>query len=165
MRSTPSSVFQVRELRSQLQDSDIVRLSREALIEKDELWDFDEFEIRNTCIMIRAQTDRTFINLFLIYRDEVCVGYMLATCYPSTHSKRLVGEQKVWYVTKTARGSRAALLLLKAYEDWAVLQGASKLFTGSTNKSLAARTSSFLNKLGYVPVGLIMCKEIPNGHV
>lgn len=65
----------------------------------------------------------------------------------------------LWFFVKPQkRGSRAALLLFRAFEDWAFGKGAQEICPGTTTRVDPERTASFLKRLGYSEVGQLFKK-------
>lgn len=152
--------FKVSELRTADQDDDIIRMAKEFANDVD----LDEYihvpTIKESMIMCRADMKRDGVNCFISYKGEEAVGFLVGVCSKAFHRPGVVAEQKLWYVTPPYRGSRAALSLMQAYENWALLNGATQIFTGTANRRYSEPTSRLLEKLGYARVGNVHVKEI-----
>lgn len=120
----------------------------------------DEDTILETCVGIRMDMERNNLNTFIAYMDGEPVGFIVGVTTKALHRKGVVAEQKLWYVEQSARGSLAAKALIRAYEEWARLNGATQLYTGTAVRQLSERTSKLLEKLGYARVGALHVKEI-----
>lgn len=120
----------------------------------------DDDALLMTCIGIRLDVERNNLNAFIAYIDGEPVGFIVGVTTKALHRKGVVAEQKLWYVEQSARGSLAAKALIRAYEDWARLNGATQLYTGTAIRQLSERTSKLLEKLGYARVGALHVKEI-----
>lgn len=156
-------MYTVEELRLAEQDDEIVLLGRHNAEDTDLTADFDEGILRASCLSMRRDVYRTNWNCFIAYKRDEPVGYILATCSPSLYSKRIVASLELFFVMPKLRGTRVTLMLVEAYERWALSNGASRLFTGTVNKRYAEKTSHMLEKLGYMRVGALHAKEIPIG--
>lgn len=141
-------------------DVGILKLAHEFIkdIDLDEQMDPDVVCL--TCINVRNDMDRQYLNMFIAYADDAPVGFLVGSTTPALHRKGIVAEQKLWYVTENARGTPAAKLLIREFERWAKLNGATQIFTGTANKRYAERTSQLLEQLGYARVGSLHVMEI-----
>lgn len=150
----------VTEVLTPQHDVDILKLSYQFIndIDLDEHMDPDAVTL--TCINVRQDVVRDQLNMFIAYIDDEPVGFLLGSSTPALHRKGVVAEQKLWYVTETARGTPAAKLLIREFERWAKLNGATQIFTGTANKRYAERTSLLLEQLGYARVGSLHVMEI-----
>lgn len=150
----------VSEVLTPRDDVSILKLSSE-LVKDVELHEhYDPDYVTATCIMIRKDVDRDHLNMFVAYIGDEPVGFLLGSTYNALHRQGVVAEQKLWYVTENARGTPAAKLLIRAFERWAKLNGATQIFTGTANKRYAERTSQLLEQLGYARVGSLHVMEI-----
>lgn len=120
----------------------------------------DDEVILETCVRIRQDFERNYLNTFIAYMNGEPIGFIVGVTMPALHRKGVVAEQKLWYVEQSARGSLAAKALIRAYEQWARLNGATQLYTGTAVRQLSERTSKLLEKLGYARVGALHVKEI-----
>jgi GNAT superfamily N-acetyltransferase len=159
-RLESSTVYVVRELRTPAQDDEIINLGVEFTNDVD-LTDYVEPNIvRLHCVKLRLDTERAWMNCWIAYRKEKAVGFLVGVCFPTWYNKRIVAEQKLWFVSKEHRGSKAAYLLIKAFENWARLNGATQIYTGTANQRYAEQTKYVLEKLGYRHVGSLHVKEV-----
>lgn len=120
----------------------------------------DADTVIKSCIMIRQDHDRKNYNMFIAYDGETPIGFMVGVTSNAFHRPAIVAEQKLWYVSQSARGGIAAKKLIDAYEQWARINGATQIFTGTANKRYAERTSKLLERLGYARCGALHVKEI-----
>lgn len=74
------------------------------------------------------------------------------------HDSRFAYD-RLLFVSPTARGSVAARMLIKAFEEWAHESGATRILLGITTGVHTERTEKFYNKLGYSTVGVLTMKE------
>lgn len=154
------SHFRVEELTRSEQDLQIYHMAEDFVntVALDESIDFDTFIL--SCARIRADVDRKYVNAFICYLDGEPVGFLVGVASPCFHRQGIVAEQKLWYVKPKRRATYAAVHLVRAYERWARINGATQIFTGTANKLLSERTSKLLEKLGYARVGYVHVKEI-----
>lgn len=152
--------IRIEELTRAEQDDEIYRLACmfAADVDLDEY--IDEETIRMSCIRCRADMDRNNVNCFIAYDGDYAVGFLVSVASQAFHRQGIVAEQKLWYVEPSRRGTIAARKLLKAYDSWAKLLGATQIYTGTANERYAERTSKLLQHLGYRRVGSIHVKEI-----
>ncbi len=150
----------VEEIRTPDQDFHILELSEGMKNDMDLDEHYDVDAVLMTCIRIRTDVDRKHVNMFIAYDEGKPIGFLLGVTSQAFHRQGIVAEQKLWYVKPIKRHSLAALCLLKAYESWARLNGATQIFTGTANKRYAERTSKFFEQTGYARVGSLHVKEI-----
>lgn len=141
-------------------DVAILKLAIEFCNDVDLNEEYDADEIVKSAIAIRNDITRAHVNIFIAYAGEEPVGFLLGSTNKALHRKGVVAEQKLWYVTENARGTPAAKLLIRAFEHWARLNGATQIFTGTANRRYAERTSQLLEQLGYARVGSLHVMEI-----
>lgn len=154
------SKIEIRELQSSEQDFHMLELAQEMVAESELNESIDVDEVLLSCIQIRADIERKGVNVFIAYDEGKPIGYILGVTSKAFHRKGIVAEMKLMYIKPVKRGSLTALLLLKAYERWAILNGATQIFTGTVNKQHAERTSKFFEQTGYARVGSLHVKEI-----
>lgn len=146
-----------------LTDADIVgilKLATEFANDIDLNEHIDPDVVTRSAINVKNDIERNYINVFIAYADNEPVGLLLGSTLPAIHRQGVVAEQKLWYVTENARGTPAAKLLIRAFERWAKLNGATQIFTGTANKRYAERTSQLLEQLGYARVGSLHVMEV-----
>lgn len=155
-----ASRFRVDELRHSHQDLEILKMATDfaAEIPLHEWVDPDTLLL--SCIKVRQDIDRKQVNVFIAYMDDKPVGFLVGVTTPCFHRPGIVAEQKLWYVEPKRRATYAAVHLIRAYERWARINGATQIFTGTANAELSERTSKLLEKLGYTRTGSLHVKEI-----
>lgn len=152
--------WRVEELTTPDQDLEVLRMGHNFIADVDLNERVDDDVTLMSCIRIRQDVDRQYINLFIAYFDNKPKGFLVGVATPAFHRLGIVAEQKLCYVEPSARGSTAAMYLVQAYEKWARLNGATQLFTGTVNRRYAERTAKFFEHLGYARVGSLHVKEI-----
>lgn len=150
----------IEELMRSEQDFDLLRLGIEFSNDVDLNEHIDQDVLLMSCIKIRHDTERKYVNCFIAYQGSIAVGFIVGVTSPAFHRLGIVAEQKLWYVTKAARGTVAFQLLIKAFERWARINGATQIFTGTANLRYSENTSKLLQHLGYARVGSTHVKEI-----
>src|SRR5687768_9676368 len=158
--SSTKGFVRVEELTRPEQDVEVLHMARKFVQDVHLHEHVDDDVLLLSCIKIRRDIDRKYINLFIAYQDDTPVGFLVGVTMPALHRLGVVAEQKLWYVDPKARGTLAAKLLMTAYEQWARINGADQLFTGTANLRYAERTSKLLEHLGYARVGALHVKEI-----
>lgn len=156
----PNNKIHIKELTHSWQDLEVAQMASDFVneIELQESISIDD--TLRSCIRIRNDVERKYVNLFIAYEGDTAIGFLVGVTSPCFHRPGIVAEQKLWYVKPSRRSSRAAVLLMKAYERWARINGATQIFTGTANLQLAERTSKLLERLGYARVGYVHVKEI-----
>lgn len=154
------SRFRVEELTRSEQDLEIFEMAKGFADEVtlDEYIDFDTLVL--SCARVRNDIERKHLNVFVAYMDDEAVGFLVGVATPCFHRPAIVAEQKLWYVKPSRRTGAAALHLVRAYERWARINGATQIYTGSANTPFTERTSKLLEHLGYARTGTLHVKEI-----
>lgn len=100
-------------------------------------------------------TDRTYTNIFLAYKDKEPQGFLIGHARPYVFTEAVSATQELWFVRKEYRATRVAYKLIQAFEEWARLRGAVEIFTGVVNDDAAtvSKVSSVLKRMGYPQVG------------
>lgn len=123
---------------------------------------YDVEAVRATFQFVLKDTSRTFLNVFICYRDGEAIGYALCSRNKYYFNEGYHGHLDMWYVHPAYRATRAAVALIKKYEQWARLLGCIEVWTsvGTPNVIEASKTCGVLNKLGYDPMGEVLTKRI-----
>lgn len=151
----------VQELLTHDQDVQIVEMAHmfvDGIASQDQIE--DDVLLMN-CIRMRNDTERKQMNCFIAYEGTTPIGFLVGVTTPALYARKVVAEQKLWYVKPTRRGSVAATLLIRAFEAWARINGATQIYTGTANfPQHAERTSKLLEHIGYARTGALHVKEI-----
>lgn len=152
--------FRVEELTRVDQVIEIFEMAKKFAEEVllDEYIDFDTLAL--SCARVRDDVERKYLNVFIVYDRKEPVGFLVGVTTPCFHRPCIVAEQKLWYVKPERRNAHAAMHLVRAYERWARLNGATQIYTGTANTPFTERTSKFLERLGYARTGTLHVKEI-----
>lgn len=160
LRNTKSSVINVREIEG-LQDTvNIMQMAKDFVAETDFETELDPSTIHLNCIRVQQTAYRNSINVFIAYKSDKAVGFIVGTCFDLWYKSGRAAEQKLWYVKPEHRNSQTASQLLLAFEEWAISVGATQIYTGSTNARYSETISSIVEKLGYDRVGSLHMKVV-----
>jgi len=101
--------------------------------------------------------DSVYVRL-AVRGTEVLGGFfgVITTVY---FSQELAAKDMAWFVTKTRRGSIAAVRLVQDFEEWAKERGAKKFFLGQSTGVNIETTRLLYERLGYRVVGYNTVKE------
>jgi len=157
VKPTPYTVF---ELHNMDQAREILRMAKEFADDYPIPEIVDDTVLIASCMSLIKDGERKHLNAFIAYLEDKAIGFLVADCMPVWYNRRIIAEQRLWFVSKQFRGSRAAPLLIKAYEAWAIRNGATHLYTGTGNERYAEQTSRLLEQLGFKRVGSMHLKEI-----
>ena len=91
--------------------------------------------------------------------DEVLGGFFGCTLRVF-FCDNLTAKDMGWWVSESSRGGVAAILLLKAFEDWARTNGACKSMVGQSGIENIERTTRLFVHCGYSITGFNTCKEL-----
>jgi len=88
------------------------------------------------------------------------VGCVIGLTFVPPYSERVVAGDYIWYVRPEYRGGMVGVRLLRMFEDWAVDAGAVQILTGATSGIKSERGAALLERLGFVPTGTSMYKDV-----
>lgn len=124
--------------------------------------EFSSDAVSRACFKCVVDKERKYLNCWVCYDDHnLPVGYLSGAMYPSTYSDRFYAIQEMWFVIPRVRGSRAAILLLNAYEHWAKGRQAERIYTQVEHDGDLSTTEyvfDLLQRLGYRKQGYIAVK-------
>lgn len=92
-------------------------------------------------------------------RREV-IAFLLAGMYEYRAAKGFFTCQEALFVREDRRGGRAAMLLMQNFIAWSERIGALEIRGGNDNGLFTERTTSFLERFGFVRVGNAMRKVL-----
>lgn len=142
------------------QIEDIISIAQEMIDDTDVHVELDLEVIRETGTNIIFDIERTSANCFVYYVKGEIAGFLVASCAKSLYCRRIEAAQQLWFCRPKYRGSRAGIMLLRAYERWARLNGAHHIYTGTINGYSAAETAKLLERNGYPRKGTLHLKVI-----
>lgn len=97
--------------------------------------------------------------------DGKIVGVMAGFVVEQWFSETKVASDLTFYILPEYRKKgRAALMLVRAFEQWAKSKGAVDVVPGASTQIDPDTTRSFYEKLGYVTSGYQFFKELGDGH-
>lgn len=154
--------MKVVEVRSDRHTEDLIKVA--VLMHKETaapILDFMPNQIRKFCRQIQGDFDRDYLNGFLCYNGDLPIGFIVCRACQYLFSTQILAYQELVYVKKEFRGTKAFILLIKAFEEWARLRGAVQVFTGVAvfDPAVAKKTSKLLAKMGYPKVGAYHCRN------
>jgi hypothetical protein len=148
-------------------DAHILDVRDLAVAHHEELGGSREFDTAAVCYsgrQMQKQPARTGMNCWLAYNDDgKAVGYLAATITQNFHSWRRNCMQQMWYVLPEARGSRAAIGLIRAMEEWAKLHECEMIYMGVEHNVLddsVKHIENIINRLGYPTRGIYAIKHV-----
>ena len=100
----------------------------------------------------KGDPDRKFSNAWIVLDEEAVVGILYATAPRVVYSWRQIAKQEMFYVAKEYRGSRAAFMLIKAFEAWAKALNCEQVYMSVEHNmldDLTKKTSALMQKAGY----------------
>lgn len=125
---------------------------------------FDPREIGKHVFVCVMDKKRKYINGWVAYDiNNLPVGYMVATMRQSMFSTRNYAIQEMWYVLPHARNSLAGLMLLHAFEKWAIERDAERIYMQVEHDNdhvLTDRILKLMTGMGYKKQGYICVKVL-----
>lgn len=105
--------------------------------------------------------ERKHLNVWIAYRDGEPIGYSVGSTVPTFFNYDVVAKMNVWFVLPRYRGGVAAAMLIREFEDWARLNGASTIDVGVTrlDPDEAVKVAKLFPRLGYSWAGSTFVKE------
>lgn len=102
--------------------------------------------------------------IFVVESKGEVIGFLMANYFVYHAFDGLFTVQEVLYVKPEKRGSRAAVLLMKALIAWSKRLGAVEIIGGNDNETNSDRTAKFLSHFGFKKVGHAMRMELDHGR-
>ena len=105
---------------------------------------------------------RANYNVWIAYLNGRAIGMAVGTITPYIFNTERAARLDIWYVDKQSRTTKAALLLLREFEEWARLNGCIQLFGGPTGVTgeQADKVASIMTKLGFDQTGPRFMKSL-----
>lgn len=85
--------------------------------------------------------------IFVAEKDGLVVGFLMAFVNPYAFTTGFFSSQEVIYVRPEYRGTRAAALLLEAFNSWSDRIGAREVFVGVANGRKAHKFAAFVQRM------------------
>ena len=123
---------------------------------------YNEDAVRATFKTVLNDTDRIYFNTYICYRNGEAIGYVLCSRNKYYFNEGFFGHLDMWFVDQKFRGTRAAIELIRKYEDWARALGCVEIWTsvGIPNINEAKVTIDILQKYDYEPYGAVLTKRV-----
>lgn len=99
-----------------------------------------------------SDPERKNANVWVVLDANTIVGVLYATAPRVVYSWRQIAKQEMFYVDKAYRNSRAAYMLIKAFEAWAKSLNCEQAYMSVEHNmldDLTKRTSALMEKAGY----------------
>lgn len=96
--------------------------------------------------------------IIILSVDESPYGMVIGHCAAPPFSTEKVASEVAWWVDEDHRGSKDSILLLKAYEDWALRVGASVCQVAMLDD--VTDLQRFYQRQGYHPAERSFIKEL-----
>jgi hypothetical protein len=94
---------------------------------------------------------------------DVLYGGFIGVLIRSLFCDQLIAKDVGWWVSKDMRGSMAAIMLLREFEEWAKMKKAVKIMLGQASGINVERTTKLYEKCGYKVVGFNTVKGVDHG--
>jgi len=102
----------------------------------------------NKLLLVALNEDSQMVGMFF--------GYMTQHYFGPT----VIAVEQLLYIVVNSRGGRLAFRIMKAFEKWAVAQGAQSLVFGQSNNGANDKWDTFCSRLGYSKIGATYMKGI-----
>lgn len=100
------------------------------------------------------------VYLKLCVRGDEVMGFFLGFVSSMFFSDTLTAKDLMWFVSKSRRGSLAAVLLLGDFEVWAQQRGVHHITLGQSTGVRISETRALYSRLGYSEIGSNNVKRI-----
>lgn len=112
-------------------------------------------------VAARARLVIPFGGAHIAEREGDIVGMLAGFVVADWYGDDKIASDLAFYVKPEHRKKgRAALMLVRAFEDWAISQGATDLVPGSSTLIGTESTATFFEKLGYERTGYGFYKRV-----
>jgi len=126
--------------------------------------EFDSAAVVESALRCRSDEERKYFNCWIVYSDDgKPAGYIAATIKRNFYSFRNIATQEMWYVLPEYRGTRAALMLIKELEEWALVHKCEQIFMGVEHNvadDMTIKISNLIERLGYARRGFYHIKRV-----
>lgn len=131
----------------------VVDMARQNIAETRPDMEFDR--VKGEATFLRY-LDTASPTIWVVERQREAIAFLLADMYDYEAAKGFFTVQRVLFVRREHRGSRAAPLLMKELIAWSKRLGASEIIGGNDNDFNSDRTAKFLGHFGFEKVGYSM---------
>lgn len=98
--------------------------------------------------------------LLMVFDDQRAIGFLWGFCCPLPWNPAKLAMDTLLYVEPEYRGSRAAYKLVKEWELWARMQGATCAQLSVASGIHEEKTGEFYQRMGYNHIGTQYRKEL-----
>lgn len=98
--------------------------------------------------------------MLIAEKGDEPIGMMVGFVTEDWFGHDKVASDYTFYVKPEHRGGRAAVMLLKTFEQWAREQGAVEIMPGVSTLIHEGKTQRFYEKLGYRFTGVLLSKKV-----
>jgi hypothetical protein len=81
-------------------------------------------------------------------KNEEAIGFFIGAVIEPLFSTDIIASELFWWFEKEYRGNRAAIQMLKAFEDWAKVKNATQINVSDLQN--VKNLDSLYNRLGYI---------------
>lgn len=154
--------MQIREMRTA---DDVAALATMGRIHRDECASHLSFShdiVMQNGNRVASDLERYYVNIWIAWNGDVPIGYAVGNNSPFFYSTDTAASLNLLYVLPAYRKGWAAVRLVKAFEEWARLNGAVRMTVGveRTDKDEAKRIRAVFPKMGYDWAGSYYLKEL-----
>lgn len=97
---------------------------------------------------------------FLLWKDGQCIGLFAGIAIAHFFTDDVYASDLMFYVIPEQRKTRAALLLVRAFERWATMLNCVEISVGISTDVETEKVAKFYEKLGYKRNAIGLRKEI-----
>lgn len=145
------------------QDIEQIIVMCEALHSESEYYRNQLFEAERLAESLNTVMGNEYHIIFLAEQDKQIIGFFIGGLTRGLFNYELIAFDYSVYVVPEKRNGRAAIKLIKAFEQWAKEKGANRCRIGITTDISTNRTSRFYQLLGFKPCGVSFEKVINHG--
>ena len=106
-----------------------------------------KWDLNKTTSFLSSAIDNSNMEIFVAEKDGQLGGAIVCCVTEMYMSNTVVASDLAWFVNKDIRGTRSAIKLLKAFEDWGKAQGANYLAMADIEG--LENLSNLYTRLGY----------------
>lgn len=118
----------------------------------------NEAKLVQQCEVSISRPSRVYLKL--CYRNDEALGVFFGLISSPYFSDTLVAKDLAWFVTRSHRGSLAAITLLLDFEQWVREQGVKHICLGQSTGVRMGETQALFTRLGYQTLGSNVLKRI-----
>jgi len=117
-----------------------------------------KWNLNKTTNFLVSALENSNMEIFVCVKDDQIVGAIVCLITEMYMSNTVVASELAWFVSKEIRGTKAALSLLKTFEDWGRSKGVDYL--GMADIEGINNLSKLYTKLGYSIAETTYLKEV-----